>query len=177
MTVLTIVGSVAAIIVAVITIWNTATVSRVHIKIQAERRARHVRKRQSESIKRFAAEPALAEIADRFDELHDAYTSKDVPYDLRVVWNKVFRLVGKAPVTLPFQYGTLVFHWDMSAMNIRKGSASITGREELDPLRIPPPPHSAIARTLPSMPVIPTNDCPTTLTSVVTSWFGHVPSR
>ena len=108
MTVLTILGSVAAIIVAVVTIWNTATFSRLRLRVRAARHARRERKRQAESIKRFGADPALREIEDRFDELHDAYTSKDVPYELRVVWTKVFRLAGEAPVRPPFQYRALV---------------------------------------------------------------------
>ena len=154
MTVLTILGSVAAIIVAVVTIWNTATFSRLRLRVRAARHARRERKRQAENIQHFAAEPALREIHDRFDELHSAYVSRDMPHDLRVLWTKAFRLAGKTPVGPPFRYRALEFHCDMTAMTIRKGSASITGREELDPLRIPPPPHSAIARTPPSLPVI-----------------------
>ena len=154
MTVLTILGSVAAITVAVITIWNTATVSRLRVKLQVAGRARRERKRQAESIEHFAAKPALREIHDRFDELHKAYTSRDVPHDLRALWAKAFRLAGESPVRTPFQFGELVFHRDMGAMTIRKGPASITGREELDPLRIPPPPHSAIAIPHPSVSVI-----------------------
>lgn len=154
MTVLAILGYAAAIVVAVITIWNTATVSRLRLRVRASLYARRERKRLTERIKRFAAESALIEIEDRFDELHSAYVSRDVPYDLRVLWTKAFWLAGKAPVGPPFRYGALEFHWDMSAMTIRKGSASITGRDELDPLRIPPPPHSAMAVNPPPVPVI-----------------------
>ncbi len=152
MTVLAILGSVAAIVVAVITTWNTATVSRLRLRGWVALHARHERERQAESIKRFAAEPAMVEIEDRFDELRQAFESRDVPFDLRVLWAGVFRLAGRAPVKPPFQYGELVFHWDLSAMTIRKGSASITGREQLDPLRIPPPPYSAV--TMPRPPVV-----------------------
>ena len=152
MTVLAILGYVAAIVVAVITIWNTATISRLRLRARAALYARGERKRQTESVKRFAAEPAMVGIENRFDELHKAFESKNVPFDLRVLWAKVFRLVGRAPVKPPFQYGELVFHWDLSAMTIRKGAASITGWEELDPLRIPPPPYSAV--TMPRPPIV-----------------------
>ncbi len=151
MTVLAILGYVAAIVVAVITIWNTATVSRLRLRIRVALHARRDRKHQTESTKRFAAEPAMVEMEERFDDLHKAFEARDVPFDLRVLWAKVFRLADRAPVKPPFQYGELVIHWDMSAMTIRKGAASITGREELDALRIPPPPHSAIA--MPGLPI------------------------
>jgi len=154
MTILAILGYVAAIVVAVMTIWNTATVSRLRLRVRVALHNRRERRRQMESIKSFAAEPAMVEIEDRFDELCKAFESRDVPFDLRVLWAKVFRLVARAPVNPPLQYGELVIHWDMSAMTIRKGAASVTGWEELDPLRIPPPPHSAMAPTLPAIPVI-----------------------
>ena len=154
MTVLAILGYVAAIVVAVITIWNTATISRLRLRVRTALYARRERKQLAERIKRFAAEPALVEIEDRFDELHKAFESRDVPFDLRGLWAKVFRLAGRAPVKPPFQYGELVLHWDMSAMTIRKGAASITGWEELDPLRIPPPPYSATAVNPPPVPVV-----------------------
>lgn len=158
MTVLAILGYVAAIVVAIITIWNTATVSRLRLRVRSARDASREQKQLTESIKRFAAEPAMVEIEDRFDELRKAFESRDVPVDLKVLWAKVSRLAGRAPVNPPFQYGDLVFHWDMSAMTIRKGAASITGWEELDPLRIPPPPYSATARPAPSVPVIDTDE-------------------
>lgn len=156
MTVLAILGYVAAIVVAVITIWNTATVSRMRLRVRGAGAlyARRERKRQTENTRRFAAEPAMVEIEERFDELRKAFESRDVPFDLRVLWAKVFRLIGRAPVKPPFQYGELVIHWDMNAMTIQKGDASITGWAELDPLRIPPPPYSAMAPTLPAIPMI-----------------------
>ena len=154
MTVLAILGYVAAIVVAIITIWNTATASRLRLRVRAALYARSERKQLTERIKGFAAEPALVEIEDRFDELHSAYISRDVPYDLRILWTKTFWLAGKAPVGPPFRYGALELHWDPSAMTVRKGAASITGWEELDPLKIPPPPHSAMAVNPPPVPVI-----------------------
>ena len=154
MTVLAILGYVAAIVVAVITIWNTATVSRLRLRVRVVLYARRERKLQAESTRRFAVEPALVEIEGRFDELREAFEARDVPFDLRVLWAKVFRLIGRAPVKPPFQYGELVIHWDMSAMTIRKGDASITGWEELDPLRIPPPPYSAMAMPSPPTSVV-----------------------
>ncbi|MYD88230.1 MAG: hypothetical protein F4152_01305 [Dehalococcoidia bacterium] len=154
MTVLAILGYVAAILVALITIWNTATVGRLRLGVRVALHNRRERRRQMKSARRFAAEPAMVEMEERFDELHRAFESRDVPFDLRLLWAKVFRLAGRAPIKPPFQYGELVIHWDMSAMTIRKGAASITGWEELDPLRNPPPPHSAMAPTLPAIPVI-----------------------
>ncbi len=68
MTVLAILGYVAAIVVAVITIWNTATVGCLRLGVWGALYARRERRRQTESIKRFAAEPAMVEIEDRFEE-------------------------------------------------------------------------------------------------------------
>ncbi|MXW26865.1 MAG: hypothetical protein F4Z77_11325 [Dehalococcoidia bacterium] len=85
------------------------------------------------------------EFEDSFDEFHKALESKDVPFDLRVLWARPSGLPAEHQSSRPFQYSELVVHWDMSAMTVRKDAASTTGWEELDPLRIPPPPHSVIA--------------------------------
>lgn len=141
---LTILGSVAAIIVAVITIWNTTLVSRQRLRFQRAVRVRRERNALVRQIADFTAEPALVELENRFDELVDACAAKQVSCDLAVLWAQVFRLAGASPVGRPFQYGVLVVHRDMNAMTVRRGSHSITGQEWLDPYRIPPPPLSAV---------------------------------
>lgn len=151
MTALTILGSVAAIVVAVITIWNTTTVSaqrrRIHGAIRSRRECIELAKRTD----RFAAEPALIEFEVRFDELADAYESKQVPHDLRVLWAQVFQLARESPLGPPFRYRALEVHRDMNAMTVRKGVASVTGREWLEVCPIPLAPRSAIHS--PSAPI------------------------
>jgi len=150
-TALTILGSVAAIVVAVITIWNTTTVSAQRLRAQRAIRARREREELAKQKDRFAAEPALVEFEARFDELAEAYESKQVPHDLRVLWAQVFQLARESPLGPPFRYGALEVHRDMNAMTVRKGAASITGRDWLEVYPIPVAPRSAV--NLPSAPI------------------------
>ena len=152
MTVLVILASVAAIVVALITIWNTAPISRERLRVQRSIRARRDEKELEERKDLFASEPALIEFEARFDELADACEAKQIPHDLRVLWARVFRLAGDSPVGRPFQYGTLEVHQEMIAMTVRKGSRSITGRDWLEVYPIPLAPRSA---TKPSGAPIP----------------------
>ncbi len=144
MTVLTILGSLAAIIVAVITIWNTTSVSHQRAKVQTAIQDWRSRKLLAKQIDCHRAEPALLELEHQFDALSRAYHDKDVPDDLARLWATVFRLAGQAPLGTPFKYGSLEVHRDVNSMTIRKGSDSITGTDWLDPLRIPLPPRSAV---------------------------------
>ena len=105
MTVLTILGSVAAISVAVITIWNTAPVSRQRARIQRAIRDRLKRRQLATEVESFASEPALIEIEDRFSDLMTVYESKRIPRDLAALWGEVLRLARESPVGLPFRYG------------------------------------------------------------------------
>ena len=143
MTLLTILGSVAAIIVAVITVWNTTTVSRQRRRIADALRTRRERKALAREVASFAAEPALVEFEARFDELAEAYEAKQIPHELRVLWAQVFRLAGESPVGRPFRYRALEVHQEMIAMTVRKGGRSITGRERLEVHSIPLAPRSA----------------------------------
>ena len=154
MAVVAILGSVAAAVVAVITVWNTTTVSGQRLRVQRAVRVRRERKELARQIASFAAEPALVEFEDRLDELVDAYAAKQIPHDLAALWSQVFRLAGASPVGRPFQYGVLVVHRDMNAMTIRRGSDSMTGLDWLDPYRIPPPPLSAVKPSASPIPVI-----------------------
>lgn len=70
---LTILGSVAAIIVAVLTIWNTAPVSRQWLRVQRAIRECQARTQLAKQAATLASEPALVEFEDRFDELLKAY--------------------------------------------------------------------------------------------------------
>ena len=149
---LVILASVAAIVVALITIWNTAPISRQRLRLQRSIRARRDEEELEERKDRFASEPALIEFEARFDELADACEAKQIPHDLRVLWARVFRLAGDSPVGRPFQYGALELHQEMIAMTVRKGSRSITGRDRLEVYPIPLAPCSA---TKPSVATIP----------------------
>jgi len=149
--ILTILGSVAAIIVAVITVWNTATIGGQRRRIQGAVRARRERRALARQKARFASEPALVEFEARFDELADAYEAKQLPHDLRVLWGQVFRLAGESPVGRPFRYGALEVHQGMNAMTVRTGSRSITGRDWLEVYPIPLAPRSATSP--PSAPI------------------------
>ncbi|MDE2893749.1 MAG: hypothetical protein OXN86_14745 [Chloroflexota bacterium] len=151
MTVLVVLGSVGATIVALITIWNTAPVSRQRFRLQRAVRARRERNEVANQIDLFATEPALIELEARFDELADAYEAKQIPHDLGVLWAQVFRLAGKSPVGRPFRYGALEVHQEMIAMTVRNGSQSITGREWLEVYPIPVSPRSAV--NPPSVPI------------------------
>ena len=140
MTEITVLGSAAAIIVAVITIWNTAPVRGLSLRIRVAVLTRRARKAQRERVERFAAEPRLQEIEDRFDELVAAYRAKSIPDCLGALWSDVYRLAGAAPVGAPFQYGTLVIHRDMGVITIERGPVSITGGVVLNPRLIRPRP-------------------------------------
>jgi len=142
-TLLGILGSVAAIIVAVITVWNTTTVSRQRRRIAGALRARRERRALARQVASFAIEPALVEFQARFDELADAYEAKQIPHDLLVLWAEVFRLAGESPVGRSFRYGALEVHQEMIAMTVRKGGRSITGRDWLEVYPIPLAPRSA----------------------------------
>ena len=144
MTVLTILGSIAAIVVAVITIWNTAPVGRLRVRVHRAIEERRGRRHLAKEVASFASEPALIEIEDRFSELVTAYESHRIPRDLADLWSRVFRLAGESPMGRPFRYGTVAVHRDMNAMMIQRGQDSITGQEWLDAHRIPPPPRSAV---------------------------------
>lgn len=154
MTVLTILGSVAAISVAVITIWNTAPVSRQRARIRGAIRGRRKQRQLAKEVASFASEPALIEFEDRFDELVTAYQAKQIPRDLADLWSRVSRLARESPIGPPFRYRALVVHRDMNVMTIQKGSDSITGQEWLDPYRIPPPPLSAVKAPRSPLPVV-----------------------
>ena len=154
MTVLVILASVAAIAVAVITIWNAAAVSQQRLRVQRAIRERRVRKQLVEQTTSFASEPTLVEFEDRFDELLKAYEAKRLPGDLAALWARAFRLAGESPVGTPFRYGALVVHRDMNAMTVRKGSASITGGERLKVYPIPLSPRSAIQSSSSAIPVV-----------------------
>lgn len=154
MTVLVILASAAAIVVALITIWNTAPVSRERLGFQRALRSRRERRELEKRIDGFAAEPSLIEFEARFDELVDAYQAKRIPRELGVLWAQVFRLAGESPVGRPFQHGTLEIHQEMVVMTVRKGSASITGRDWLEVYSIPVPPRSSINPPSAPIPVI-----------------------
>ena len=154
MAVLVILASVAAIVVALIAIWNTAPISRQRLRIQRSIRARRDERELENRKYRFASEPALIEFEARFDELADACEAKQIPHDLRVLWARVFRLAGDSPVGRPFQYGALEVHQEMIAMTARKGARSITGRESLEVYPIPLAPRSATKASRTPIPSI-----------------------
>ncbi len=160
MTVLVILASIGAIVVALITIWNTAPVSRQRFRVHHAIRARRDEKELERRKDRFASEPALVEFEARFDELVEAYQAKQIPHDLRVLWDQVFRLAGESPVGRPFQYGALEVHQEMIVMTVRKGSASITGRDRLEVYPIPVAPRSAVNRLSAPIPVIKNGESP-----------------
>ena len=143
MTALVVLASVAAIVVALITIWNTATVSTQRLRLQRAVRRLRERRELEKRKDSFASEPALIEFEARFDELVEAFQAKELPHDLRVLWAQVFRLAGASPLGPPFCYGALEIHRAMNAMTVRKGEASVTGREWLDVYPIPLAPMSA----------------------------------
>lgn len=154
MTVLAILGSVAAIIVAMIRIWNTDTVSGQRYRAQCAVRDRRERKALRKRIEIFASEPALVQSEARFNDLVEAYEAKRIPHDLRLLWAQVFRLAGVSPVGRPLQYGALEVHQEMIAMTVRKGSASVTGREWLEVHPISLSPRLAIKPSNAPIPVI-----------------------
>ena len=156
MTGLVILASVAAIVVALITIWNTAPITRQRLRIQRSIRTRRDEKELEKRKDRFASEPALIEFEARFDELADACETKEIPHDLRVLWARVFHLTVDSPVGRPFRYGALEVHQEMIAMTVRKGSRSITGRDRLEVHSIPLAPRSAT--NPPSAPIPPIKD-------------------
>lgn len=179
MTVLTILGSVAAIIVAAIAIWNTAPVSRQRVRMQRVIQERRERRQLAHEVASFASEPVLIEIEDRFDELVTAFESKQIPDDLIALWAHTFRLTGESPVGRPFRYGTLVVHRDRNAMTVQRGSDSITGQEWFDPYRIP---LRHIRRSIPPAP--PSQRCtcerdiavvplPAVVAVLATAWRGE----
>ena len=158
-TVLTILGSVGALIVALITVWNTATVSRHRLRLRHAVRARRERRELARRVASFASEPALIEFEARFDEIAEAYQAKQIPHDLRVLWGQVFRLAGESPFGRPFRYGPLEVHQDMNAMTVRNGFRSITGRDWLEGY---PLPLSTRSTTKPSdAPIRSIKDCAT----------------
>ena len=128
--------------------------SNQRLRLQRAVRARSDRKELENRIASFASEPALVEFEARFDELLEAYQAKQIPDELRVLWAQVFRLAGESPVGRPFRYGPLVVHQEVFAMTVRKGSASITGRDWLEVVPIPAPPRSAVNPPSAPIPVI-----------------------
>ncbi|MCY4618408.1 MAG: hypothetical protein OXD50_07635 [Chloroflexi bacterium] len=154
MTVVVILASLGAIVVALITMWNTVPIGRQRLRFQRAIRARRVGKELAKRTDRFASEPVLVEFEDRFDELIEAYEAKQLPHDLRVLWAQLFRLADESPVGRPFRYGALEVHRDMNAMTVRKGSASITGRDWLQVYPIPVSPPSAVNPPSAPIPVI-----------------------
>lgn len=152
MTVLAILASVAAIVVALITIWNTAPIGRQRLRVQRSIRARRDEMELEKRKDRFASEPTLIEFEARFDELADACEAKQIPRDLRVLWAWLFSLAGDSPVGQQIQYGALEVHQEMIAMTARKGARSITGREWLEVYPIPLAQRSA---TKPSSARVP----------------------
>ena len=144
MTVLTILASIAAIIVCVIVVWNTEAAGRGRRTIRSRfQRWRECRSHQLE-VERFRTEPALLELERRFDDLLEAREAKHIPPDLAALWAALFALARTSPVGTPFQYGSLQLHQNQAAMTIRRGADLITGSDRLDPLRIPAPPRSAV---------------------------------
>ncbi len=154
MTVLTILGSIAAIVVAVITIWNTNTASRQRQRIQRAFEERRARRRLEQQVEHFRTQPALVQLEQRFDELHAAYTARSVPHDLAQLWSRVFVLSRESPLGTPFKYGALELHRNAGAMTVRKGPSSITGSDRLGPFRIPLAPQSAVKPGPEPIPVI-----------------------
>ena len=144
MTVLIILASIAAIIVCVIAVWNTEPSARGRRAILSRFRCWRERRRLQQDIERFRAEPVLVELERRYDDLLEAREAKHVPPDLIVLWSALSALARTSPVGTPFQYGSLELHQNQGAMTIRRGSESITAADRLDPLRIPPPPRSAV---------------------------------
>ena len=154
MTVLTILASIAAIIVCVIAVWNTNTASRQRQRIQQALEARRARRRSEQQVEHYRTQPALVELEQRFDELHSAYSARSVPYDLAQLWSRVFVLSRESPLGTPFRYGALELHRNAGAMTVRKGPASITGSDRLDPFRSPLAPQSAVKPGSAPIPVI-----------------------
>ena len=144
MTVLTILASVAAIIVCVIAVWHTEPSGRGRQAIRSRFGRWRERRRLRQEIERFRAEPALARVERRYDDLLEACETKRVPAGLAALWAELFALARTSPVGTPFQYGALELHQNQGAMTIRRGADLITGADRLDPLRIPPPPRSAV---------------------------------
>ena len=154
MTVLAVLGCVAAIIVPVITIWNTAPVSRQRVRIKRAIQERREGRQSAQEVASFASEPALFEIGGRFGDLVTMCESKQIPRDLAELWSQVFRMAGESPVDHAFRYGELVVHRDLNVMSVQQGSCSITGQEWLDPYRIPPRPRSAVKPSISPIPVV-----------------------
>ena len=154
MTVLTILASIAAIIVCVIAVSNTEGAGRGRRTIRSRFARWRERRRLQQEIQRFRAEPALAEVERRFDDLLEACETKHVPPDLAALWAALFALARTSPVGTPFRYGSLELHQNQGAMTIRRGADSITGSDRLDPMRIPPPPRTAVNQGAPPIAVI-----------------------
>ena len=154
MTLLAILVSVAGITVAALRVWNTTPVSNQRLRLRRAVRARRERRELENRIASFASEPALIDFEARYDELWEAYGAKQIPDELRVLWAQVFQLAGESPVGRPFQYGPLAVHQEVFAMTVRKGSASITGRDWLEDVPIPAPPRSAVNPPSAPIPVI-----------------------
>lgn len=154
MTVLTILGSIAAIIVAVITIWNTDTASRQRQRIQHALEARRANRHLEQRVEHYRTQPVLVELEERFAELHAAYSAKSVPHDLAQLWSRAFVVSRESPLGTPFRYGALELHQSQGAMTIRRGADSITGFDRLDPLHIPPSPRSVDNTGATPIPVI-----------------------
>ena len=145
---------IAAIVVAVITIWNTNTVSRQRQRVQHAFEACQARRRLEQSVERYRTQPVLVELEQRFDELHAAYSARSVPHDLAQLWLRVFVLSRESPLGTPFRYGALELHRNTGTMTVRKGPATITGSNRLDPFRIPLAPQSAVKPGSAPIPVI-----------------------
>ena len=154
MTVLTILGSIAAIIVCVVTVWNTEGARRGRRAVRSRFQRWRESRRLQQEIERFRVEPALVEVERRFDDLLDAREAKHVPPDLVALWAALFALARTSPVGTPFQYGALELHQNPGAMTIRRGADSITGNDRLNPMRIPLPPRSAVNHGATPIPVI-----------------------
>ena len=144
MTVLTILASIAAIVVCVIAVWNTKGAGRGRRAIRFRFGRWRERRCRRQEIERFRAEPALAKVERRYDDLLEACEAKHVPPDLAALWAELFAVARTSPVGTPFRYGALELHQNQGAMTIRRGADSITGTDRLDPLRIPPPPRTAV---------------------------------
>ncbi len=144
MTVLTILGSIAAIVVAVITIWNADSASRQRQRMQHAVQERRARRRLEQRVEHYRTQPVLVELEQRFAELHAAYSARSVPTDLALLWSRVFVVSRESPLGTPFRYGALELHRNAGAMTVRNGPSSITGSDRLDPFRIPLPPQSAV---------------------------------
>ena len=144
MTILTILGSIAAIIVCVVTVWNTEGAGRGRRAVRSRFQRWRERRRLQQDIERFRAEPALVELERRYDDLLEACKAKHVPPDLGALWAALFALARTSPVGPPFRYGALELHQNHGAMTIRRGADSITGSDRLNPMRIPLPPRSAV---------------------------------